>query len=78
MPESENKNNNQVSRLSLVVFLIVSVVLSLLVVKVTWNNSVSRIFNLPEISLLEALSLVVLVNILFSSVGSSCIQMVAK
>ncbi len=48
------KNNESIDIIYIYLFiiiLIISVVLSLWIVKLTWNNSVSRIFNLPEISL---------------------------
>lgn len=47
-----------------------------LIVQVTWNYTLPKLFNISSITFLQALALLILLNVLFGAFGSQCIQIV--
>jgi hypothetical protein len=68
----------QISYIGIYVALLIAFLISAYVVQLTWNYTMPQLFRISEINFLQSISLLILINILFGSVSSTCIQMVSK
>jgi len=82
---SEDQGNNvtymtsssSTNYIALYLAFILAYLISALIVQLTWNFTLPDLFGISKINYLQSVAILILINLLFGAVGSSCIQMVA-
>ena len=56
---------------------ILAYLLSAWIVQLTWNYTLPDLFGISQIGYLQSIAILILINLLFGAIGSSCVQMVS-
>lgn len=70
-------NQANINPWALLLLAIIAFIVLGIIVQVTWNYTLPSLFGVKQISFLQALAILILLNILFGVFSKQCIQLVA-